>query len=1413
MPHSKKFFVGLDIGSISVNLVVITSNGSIVEDHYLRHKGQPLNTACESLKELLVRIPSESIQGIAVTGSGGKLIADLLGASFENEIIAQSKAVARLYPHVRTLIEMGGEDSKLIILKKEKESTETTIEDFAMNDLCAAGTGSFLDQQASRLGVTIEDFGSICLKSKNPPRIAGRCSVFAKTDMIHLQQMATPDYDIIAGLCYAVVRNFCSNVAKGKKFIRPVAFQGGVAANVGMIRAFKDILELEDKDFIIPEYFTSMGAIGAVLILMEKSYSTSNFKGISELEEYITKQRVYNEVGLEPLAYKTLDEIRNPNLDPSPPIFKDKTGKVNVYLGIDVGSISTNVVALDEDKRVIARRYLMTAGRPIEAVRRGLEEIGEEIGKIAIIKGAGTTGSGRYLIADFVGADIVRNEITAQARAAAEINPDVDTIFEIGGQDSKFISLENGVVVDFEMNKVCAAGTGSFLEEQSEKLNINIKQEFGDRALESKCPVRLGERCTVFMESDLVHHQQAGSERDDLVGGLCYSIVYNYLNRVVGDKRVGDNIFFQGGVAANKGVVAAFEKVTGKKITVPDHHDVTGAIGMALIAMEEENWEKSEFKGFELSKRKYELFSFVCGDCPNVCEINRVTVEGETPLYYGSRCEKYEVRKKKKGEEIIDLFGEREKLLLSSYLKEEISEKTGKVLRVGIPRTLHFYELYPFWNTFFRALGCECVLSDKSNKKIIHDGVENVATEICFPVKLAHGHILNLLEKEIDFLFMPSIINLFKTNNEIDQNYYCPYIQALPYIIKAAIELKKREIRVLKPIVHFQNGVDRVKKELLDTGAILGKSPKEISKAVDLAIKAQKEFYKALQNRGKEFLSSLKDDERAIVFIGRPYNTCDHGLNLELPKKLRELGITPVPMDMLPLSDAHLIPEWCNMYWRSGQKILSAVDILKNDERLYALYLSNFSCGPDSFLISFFRKMMGNKPYLQIEIDEHSADVGAITRCEAYLDSMRNVERRKKTYSVAGKEEADAKKLTVISTRRDKRKLYIPNMADHAYALRAAFVSCGVDAEVLPNSDAETLIHGRKYTSGKQCYPCIITTGDIVKKVMEPGFDPASSAFFMATANGPCRFGQYVKLQRMVLDELGYHNVPIVYSDSRSSYRDFDGLGKEFRRRAWQGIVATDLLLRMCWMVRPYEIIKGETDKLYNKYLDEISSSIMNKNDLLQTIREAKELFANIKTDRSQEKPIIGIVGEIFLRWNRFSNEEVIRRVEDLGGEARVAPMAEWIFYTNYCQKNDSLEMGRYIKFLTGWIEDKIQWHDEHKFAHILEDFLKDVNEPPVEEILENSRIYLDSSFGGEAILSVGKAIDYIRKGFSGIINTMPFTCMPGTVVTAVSKKLREEWGNIPWLNIAYDGLKQTNVQIRLEAFLYQAKQYMTQRR
>ena len=490
------------------------------------------------------------------------------------------------------------------------------------------------------------------------------------------------------------------------------------------------------------------------------------------------------------------------------------------------------------------------------------------------------------------------------------------------------------------------------------------------------------------------------------------------------------------------------------------------------------------------------------------------------------------------------------------------------------------------------------------------------------------------------------------------------------------------------------------------------------------------------------------------------------------------------------------------MTWRYGQKFIAAADIIREDKRLNALFITNFGCGPDSFLIKFFRKRMGGKVYLQIEVDEHSADVGAITRCEAFLDSIENIRRKEtKKYS-----------LNLLSIDKSKnRTLYIPRMYDGAFAIKAAFIASGVPAEVMPESNAETLYWGRKYTTGKECYPCIITTGDMVRMINSKGFTPEKSAFFMPAAGGGCRFGYYHVLQRVVLDELGYHEVPIYAPMQTDNFLEDLGanVDNEFFRLAWNGIVAVDLLDKALRETRPYEINKGQTYEVYWEYLQKTCNAIMKKQDVLPVMRLARSAFEKIQTDRREIRPVIGLVGEIFVRTHKFSNNNIVEALESLGAEVWIAPFFEWIFYVNLINKEDRIRERDLLGYAKLYLEDKVARKDESRLVDAWEGFLRSAHEPPAEENVKAGSAYIDPSYRGETILSLGKAVDFYKKGLSGIVNVMPFTCMPGTVVNSLLKRYRQTCGDIPALNVAYDGLDMSNNLIRLEAFVHQCKQYM----
>jgi predicted CoA-substrate-specific enzyme activase len=1391
-------YIGLDIGSVSLNTVVLDEHYNILEDNYDYVHGRPFEVLHERLSSVLATYPADSITGIALTGTGGKLASDLIGGLFVNEIIAQANSAGRLFPDAKTVIEIGGEDSKLILLEKDSADDYARLVDFEMNSICAAGTGSFLDQQAKRIGVPIvKEFGEMAMKSVNPPRIAGRCSVFAKSDMIHHQQIATPLHDIVAGLCFALARNFRSNVARSKEIRKPVIFSGGVAANIGMVRAFREVLDLGDGELIIPPHHASMGAIGAVMYGHSNNIQMNHFRGLQDLEAYLKRTSS---------AFVSLPQLRESEAIYNKEVRFSRNGndKIQVYLGIDVGSLSTNVVLIDAKHNVIARRYLPTAGKPLVAIQSGLTEIYDEVGDYVEVIGAGTTGSGRYLTGDFIGADTIQNEITAQATAAIDYDPTVDTIFEIGGQDSKYISIENGVVVDFEMNKVCAAGTGSFLEEQAEKLNINIIGEFGHMALKSEAPVKLGDRCTVFMESDLNTFMQKGARNDNLVGGLAYSIVYNYLQKVVADRRVGNKIFFQGGVTNNKAVVAAFEHVTGKKITIPPHFDVTGAIGAAILAQRSMTpGKKTTFKGFGIRNATYDISRFVCNACVNHCEISRVKIAGEKKsLYYGGRCEKYETDgRKKHNDHIPNLFKKRLEMLTGGYTETEPDGRTT----IGIPRALMvYYQQFPFWRTFFEHLGFRVVISKESDRELVTRSIETITSETCLPVELMHGHVIDLVDRDVDYIFLPFIVNAKYRPGDTTTNTNCPWIQSFPFMVKAALRGKVDESKFLTPTLHFRYFERALVKELTtffkDKFGFTGEN---IRKAIAKADETQVSFEKGLVEYGKKVFGDLPKDCRPVVILGRPYNSADPHLNLDLTEKLIAQNVMPIPLDMIDLSQYMIYGNYRNMYWPNGQKMIAAAQHVARTDGLYAVYISNFRCGPDSFIWHYVTEELKGKPFLHLEVDEHSADAGMVTRIEAFLDSLRGSEMNEK------------KEINVIRPRPSpsaspEKTLYFPYMHDGAYLVAAAARSVGIPSEVLPRQTEEDIALGRKYTSSKECFPMICTTGSFLKKLMEPGADPSKMSFFMPDHNGPCRFGQYNQFQRILFDRLGFKEAELVTPSNDTSYADLAGdKSTKFRINAWKGIVAFDYIRKLYREIKPYEINKGETEKVYLAAIRKAENSVENNSKGLRKVLVGiADEFMAIKADRSQRRPVVAVIGEVYMRDNAGCNGDISNRLEALGAEVVIGPFAEWITYSTHRYTRDS----RWKNDRKGFIKSKLQGLGQEVIVDYLlrgisklSDETKDVS---LHEILSLSNRYVSEFYDGDPPIAMGSSAALAARGVSGIAAILPFTCMPGTLVASVSDSFRKDNNNIPFISIPYDGQDSVALETRLQAFVFQVREY-----
>ena len=966
--------------------LTVVDGAPVLVTLYRRIKGSPAEAAESLLGDLIGALPEGSVRAARVTGSGGRLVAPALDASFENEFKAITRGISVLHPETHTIFEMGGETSKFIRLEASDLGC-AGIADYQTNGDCAAGTGSFMDQQASRLLYDIEDVGDIVLEAGKAASIAGRCSVFAKSDMIHAQQKGYQPPEVLRGLCDAVMRNFKGTIAKGKVVEPPVAFIGGVAANEGAARSLREAFDLSGGEIFIPEYHASIGAIGAALI--EADVEAARDAAIAGLD--VDRLPAAEFPVTERLSMDRVLLLR----DMAKPFAFDGNGSVvDAYMGIDIGSVSTNLVVINDAGDVIKEIYTKTDARPVEVVGKGLADIQQEIGARINLLGVGTTGSGRELIGELTGADIVTDEITAHKTGAdfigRKIGKQCDTIFEIGGQDSKFISLQDGIVVDFAMNEACAAGTGSFLEEQAEKLGISIVGEFAELALGSPAPVRLGERCTVFMERDVMAYQQRGARRDDLVAGLAFSIATNYLNRLVRERHVGDVIFFQGGTAYNDSVAAAFSQILDKEIIVPPYNGVMGALGMALLARErvKRTGEPTTFRGWDLEQVDYTVVDFVCKACSNECDVRQFTIEGEK-TYWGDKCsDRYRKPAKVEKEPVIaDLVAFREETLLAPYeaARARVPETAPTV---GLARAMYTYDRLPFWSTFFAELGLRPVLSPESDKRIREDGVALTVAEPCFPIRAAHGHVAWLVQQDVDWIFVPNQVNE-ETEFMQYNSHACPWGQTLPFVVKTAPGLEQAvKGKILDPRVLFRDGRDGLVRDMAEMGARLGVNKARLRAALDRAYVVQEEFRAALLAAGAEAVRRLDEaGELGVVLLGRPYNMYDKGINMDIPRKLRKFyGVNVIPLDFLPIKGIDIDPLVPNMFWNYGRKILQTATWVRDRDNLHLIYLTNFKCGPDSYIKHYVREASG-KPFLTLQFDEHQNDAGAMTRCEAYLDS------------------------------------------------------------------------------------------------------------------------------------------------------------------------------------------------------------------------------------------------------------------------------------------------------------------------------------------------------------------------------------------------------------------------------------------
>jgi len=995
-----KIGIGIDIGSVSVKLAVFSpveapmkaltgystpqwpggkTSGFWRLSPYVRHQGSPVETAREMIAALqILLVPAQCQLQLLATGNGGRVLARQMGLDYINDFKAASLGAGTLFPGVRTVFELGGEQAKYLRIDAPAPDA-IQILDYETNGDCAAGTGSFFDQQAGRLHYAVDEVSAAVSTAQRTAHIAGRCSVFAKSDMIHAQQRGYAPEEVLKGLCEAVVRNFKGTITKGKQIETPVLFSGGVAQNQGIVQALRQTFDFHDGQMIVPVEAPWLNAAGAAL------------QACSARSTVVEASAEDAESGFPRTAPLSLKRVQVLQPEAAAPLSGDRV--VDAWLGLDIGSVSTNLALIDKDGKLLDGIYTMTRGRPIEVVREALTEMASRVEDRVKICGVGSTGSGRELIGMLCGADVIKDEITAHKTGALSISrglpgPSVDTIFEIGGQDSKFIAMKDGVVIDFTLNEACAAGTGSFLEEQATELGIAIKGEFAAIALSSEAPIRMGERCTVFMEKELKPYLHRGAARADVVAGLALSVVQNYLNRVVKKRPIGETIFFQGGTAYNHAVAAAFATVLDKDIIVPPHNGIMGAIGAALLAQQTVPDESaSRFRGWHLEKVHWRRREIACKGCENRCIVQEFDVEGETS-YWGDKCSTRFRKPSKSNRRPVanDLFALQHELLTA----ETVARPVAPLGKVALPMVMQFWDRLPFWRSYFYGLNIDVLLTGPSNKGHVDRGVEAAVAEPCFPIQMGHGHLTALLDTDADWIFLPNVVNEVDPTNAV-ASFICPWAQTLPLMAKFAPALASLKEKIWHPNVQFRMGRDFNEQRLFE--AVCKKYPvnRQIHRRAWTAAESVYANYQlAMRQAGKAALDAIAVSGRdAVLLVGRPYNLYDPGLNLNIPFKLRDqYGADVIPMDGLDLDTVDITGVHDHMFWNYGRRIIQAAQYSRNIENLHLIYLSNFKCGPDSYIRHYIEEAAG-EPFLFLQLDSHANDAGVMTRIEAFLESKR----------------------------------------------------------------------------------------------------------------------------------------------------------------------------------------------------------------------------------------------------------------------------------------------------------------------------------------------------------------------------------------------------------------------------------------
>lgn len=1365
--------LGICIGATTISAVKIEEKDDgkreVAQVYLNPHNGNPRKAVEEAFQAIRIT------NGIKIAVTGRKF-RHHLNFSTISEPEAVETALINVNggaEGINAVVSAGGENFLVYVIGKDGR-----ICSIQTGNKCASGTGDFYVQQLRRMGITLEEAVRF-ERDERPYKVSGRCSVFCKSDCTHALNKGIPRERIASGLCRMMSGKIMEILRQLPK--ENIMVIGGASRNKVMM----EFLQAEISNLIVPEEAPYFEALGAGYWALENK--TLPFSGT---ESIFKKER---------RTFQYLPPLRTAEalVDFKKAAATDEAGAEQCILGLDVGSTTTKAVVMrSSDQRILASIYLRTNGDPIGASRACYAEIEkqlrEQAGRVNVV-GLGVTGSGRQIAGLHAMTESIINEIIAHAAAALHYDAGVETILEIGGQDAKYTYLINGVPTDYAMNDACSAGTGSFLEESAkESLGVGMEQ-IADIALEGEMPPNFNDQCAAFISSDIKNASHEGIRTEDIIAGLVYSIAMNYNSRVRGNRPVGGKIFMQGGVCYNRAVPMAMAALTGNRIIVPPDPGMMGAFGVALEVkrrMELGLLRPSEFSISDLRDRGIEYDEpFICNGgkegCDRKCEIARIRLEGKVYPFGGACNRWYNLRTK--ADIATDKFNYvalYEKMIFRKNATGPESEPQAGAPAVGINKSFLTNIFYPLYRNFFAGLGFKVRLSETPRQ----EGMDYKGAPFCYPAEIAHGYLLDLLSKEPDYLFIPHIKGLPAEEGQ-KKSTTCPVSQAEPYYLKSAFKKnpvfsKIREAnKLIETVIDFSKGLEGARSSFIETAKKLGVPASKAKKAYSRAVAVQEGIFREMSEEGRRFLDEIESspDGFGIVLLGRSYNAYVPETHMGIPHKFASRGIPVAPCDFLSLGDVQLEEQ---MYWSSGQTILKGASLIADNPRLFGCYITNFSCGPDSFLVGYVREKMGRKPFLVLELDSHVADAGLETRIEAFIDIIKNYRQigdkpRPETKSPAPPAYFDESRQKFVDSRRrafdfkdPHVHLVFPSMGRLSNEAGAAvFRGLGIRSTALPPADSEVLKIGRANTNCKECLPLQLTTGSLLKYLQTRKNDNELVVYFMPTASGPCRFGQYSVFMNQFIKRQQLPNITLMSLSAENSYID---IGKDMTRRLFTGMIVSDVMQDIYSAILANAVHIDSAMKIYRKQWERIILELERKaafEDLLPALRTAASELSEIPVRRRiSDTPIVLLTGEIFVRNDDLSRQFLVEKLADNGFAVKVAGLVEWVYYTDWCFLRG---LGRERENLSKRVALLLRAHAMRRYERIIKKIFAESNLyayklEAVDPIIRNIGHLINPQLIGEAILTVGTSLHEVLDHYCGVIAIGPFGCMPNRIAEAV---------------------------------------------